>query len=59
MKYNSQGANLVGVINGDTSRGADAIIAKSEIKDIASLKGKRIGVAKGTYQEYLDRKSVV
>jgi NitT/TauT family transport system substrate-binding protein len=37
----------------DTSNGADAILAKKEIKDISSLKGKSVAYAPKSVQEYL------
>lgn len=53
ISYNLKGAELVMVINSDNSCGAEAIVAKKNIEDIRSLKGKRVGVAQGTYLEYI------
>ncbi|MBF0396385.1 MAG: ABC transporter substrate-binding protein [Desulfobacterales bacterium] len=53
MIYNAEGAKLVAVINVDTSFGADAIVARQEIKSIWELKGKKIGVQKKTYSEHI------
>lgn len=37
----------------DGSNGSDQIVASAEITDIASLRGRRIGVSFGTFGEYL------
>lgn len=52
IKYNSRGADLVAVINSDISFGADGLAAKQEIKRIIDLKGKTIGLPKGSNEEY-------
>lgn len=43
--------NLRAVMIIDSSAGADQIVASAEIKSIADLRGKRIGVVHGTYGE--------
>jgi NitT/TauT family transport system substrate-binding protein len=53
MHFNTQGANLIMIINCDNSTGADAIVGKSAIASIADLEGKSIGVDKGSYLEYI------
>ncbi len=53
IQFNAAGADLIMVTNGDNSTGIDAIVAKSSIATIADLKGKTIGVDKGTYLEYI------
>ncbi|WP_207682573.1 aliphatic sulfonate ABC transporter substrate-binding protein [Desulfonema magnum] len=52
MKFRLQGADLVGVINNDISF-ADAIVAKPGIENITDLKGKRIGLQKESFQEFM------
>lgn len=49
----SRGKKLSIVMATDYSDGADAIVAKKEIRTVADLKGKKIGVAKGTLSQYL------
>jgi NitT/TauT family transport system substrate-binding protein len=53
MKFNVDGSDLVMVINADNSNGAEAILASSEIESLQALKGKNIGVSKGSYMEYI------
>jgi NitT/TauT family transport system substrate-binding protein len=53
MEFNSNGADLVSIINSDISSGADAIVAKKNINNIAELKGKKVGIAKDSYAEYM------
>jgi NitT/TauT family transport system substrate-binding protein len=53
IRYNLKGADLVMVAASDDSFGADAIVVKSKIKKISDLKGKRIGVSKNTYLEFI------
>ena len=53
MHFNAGGAELVMVINSDNSTGSEAIVARPAIATIADLKGKTIGVDKGTYLEYI------
>jgi NitT/TauT family transport system substrate-binding protein len=55
ISYNLKGSDLVGVISGDYSNGAEAIVAKKSIDNIKALQGKTIGVSKGTYLEYILR----
>lgn len=63
MKFNLGGANLVMVLNSDNTNGAEAVLASPGIDSLQFLKGKNIGVSKGTYLEYilqtaLERKGV-
>lgn len=53
LSYDLQGANLVAVLGGDVSNGATGIVANSSIKTVADLTGKKVGVAKGTFSEYM------
>jgi NitT/TauT family transport system substrate-binding protein len=53
VQFNVKDADLVAVVNTDISDGAEAMVAKEEIKTIADLDGKRIGVSSGFYTEYL------
>lgn len=53
IAHNARGADLVMVINTDFSNGADAIVGGPGVASIAALKGKRVGVARGTYHEYI------
>jgi len=53
MNFNAAGSDLVMVINADNSSGAEAIVSNSEIQSLKGLKGKKIGVSKGTYVEYI------
>jgi NitT/TauT family transport system substrate-binding protein len=53
MNFVTNGADLAAVLSADISSGADAIVAKQEIEHIADLRGKTIGVDKGSYLEYI------
>jgi NitT/TauT family transport system substrate-binding protein len=53
MSFNAAGANLVMIINADNSYGAEAILASPEINTLQALRGKNIGVSKGSYLEYI------
>tara|TARA_R110001592_G_scaffold341482_1_gene630616 strand:- start:8410 stop:9438 length:1029 start_codon:yes stop_codon:yes gene_type:complete len=53
ITFNLSGADLVMVAASDNSFGADAIIVNSTIQQIQDLKGKRIGLSKNTYLEYM------
>ncbi|KPA15365.1 aliphatic sulfonate ABC transporter substrate-binding protein [Candidatus Magnetomorum sp. HK-1] len=53
MAFNAKGADLVIVINTDNTFGSEAIVAHQNIQDVKALKGKRIGVKKNTYMEYI------
>lgn len=52
-KFVTQGADLVGIIAGDRSLGAEGIVVKKDIKSIRDLKGKKIGVPDETYLDFL------
>jgi NitT/TauT family transport system substrate-binding protein len=51
--YNAKGKDLVGVLATDYSAGADALVARPGIESVRDLAGKKVGVPKGTYLEYL------
>ncbi|MGK5092641.1 ABC transporter substrate-binding protein [Deltaproteobacteria bacterium TL4] len=53
IRYNAQGADLVMVINTDTSTGADGIASTVSISKIEDLRNKRIGVQPHSYSEYI------
>jgi NitT/TauT family transport system substrate-binding protein len=53
MNFNVAGSDLVMVINTDNSNGAEAILADSGIQSLKGLIGKKVGVSKGTYLEYI------
>jgi len=53
MQFNATGADLLLLINSDNSTGSEAIIARQAIATIADLKGKSIGVDRGSYLEYI------
>jgi NitT/TauT family transport system substrate-binding protein len=50
---NINGANLVAILESDSSEGGEGLIAKKEFAKLADLKGKRIGVEVGSYLEFL------
>lgn len=50
---NAKGADLVMVFSNDYSNGADGIVGRAGINGLAKLKGKRVGVGKNTYQEFI------
>jgi NitT/TauT family transport system substrate-binding protein len=53
IDFNAEGADLVSIINVDISAGADTIVSKKEIENVAGLRGKRIGFQKETYTDYM------
>ncbi|MDZ4242746.1 MAG: ABC transporter substrate-binding protein, partial [Candidatus Omnitrophota bacterium] len=53
VRYNARGAELVGVIHTDDSTGADAIVARGAIGHVRELRGRRVGVARDSYLEYI------
>jgi NitT/TauT family transport system substrate-binding protein len=53
MKANAKGADLVAVLAGDTSSGAEKIVGGAGIEHLKDLSGKRISLSKGTYLEYI------
>lgn len=52
IQYKAGGSDLVVVLNPDISFGADALVAKPEIMKVMDLKGKTIGLPKGSNEEY-------
>jgi NitT/TauT family transport system substrate-binding protein len=53
MNFNLAGSDLVMVINADNSNGAEAILANANIQSLKDLRGKHVGVSKGSYLEYI------
>ncbi|MFH1044336.1 MAG: ABC transporter substrate-binding protein [Pseudomonadota bacterium] len=51
--YNARGKNLTGFLASDYSFGADTLVARPGIATIAALAGKKLGLSKGTYLEYI------
>ncbi len=52
---NAKSSNLKVVMVIDSTNGADQLIASSDINSVADLKGKRVGVAFGSYSELFVR----
>ncbi len=53
MSFNAGGADLVLVINADTSLGSEAVVARQDIENIQDLRGKTIGVDISSYTDYI------
>lgn len=53
ISSNLDGADLMIIIDGDISHGADVIVAKQNINGIADLKGKTVGVTKNSFAEFM------
>jgi NitT/TauT family transport system substrate-binding protein len=53
IKYLVNGADLVGVVDTDRSLGGDGIVANASIKTVRELRGKRIGLERGSFTEYI------
>jgi NitT/TauT family transport system substrate-binding protein len=53
MMFVHEGKDLVAVATTDMSFGGDGIMANSDIRTMADLKGKKIGVDQGTYFEFM------
>ena len=51
LRRTADGADLQFVIISDVSRGGDAVLAKPPIRSVTDLKGARVGLLVGTYQE--------
>jgi NitT/TauT family transport system substrate-binding protein len=51
--YQARGNSIVGFLASDYSSGADALIVRPGINTVRDLAGKKIGLAKGTYVEYI------
>lgn len=51
--FSGNGADLALIMTLDESAGGDGIVAKKEISSVADLKGKRIGVQKGSISQFL------
>jgi len=51
--YDAKGSDIVGVLNSDISFGADALVVRSGISSLKDLYGKKIGLPKGTYLEFM------
>jgi NitT/TauT family transport system substrate-binding protein len=53
VRHVAAGQDLVGVAALDYSAGAEGLVAKAGIRQLADLKGKRIALQRGTYMEYI------
>ena len=53
IKFNAQGADLVAVVVTDLSFDGDGIVARKEIENVKDLRGKSIGLERGTFTEFL------
>jgi NitT/TauT family transport system substrate-binding protein len=53
VRLNAEGKAAVGVIVGDYSTGAEAVVGRAGIESFKDLKGKKIGLARNTYAEYI------
>jgi NitT/TauT family transport system substrate-binding protein len=53
MKFSNKGSNLVAILKEDISYGADVLVSKKQISKIHDLRGKRVGVNRGTFLEYM------
>lgn len=51
--YRSRNKDVVGFLASDYSNGADALVARPGIRTVRDLTGKKIGLPKGTYLEYI------
>lgn len=52
MRFVAKGADLVMVVNTDISFGSEGLVATRSLDSIRKLRGKRIGLTKGTTLEY-------
>ena len=53
LDYIAHGADLVAIINADYSTGAEKLIARPGIEQLADLKGKKIAVSQNSYFAYI------
>jgi NitT/TauT family transport system substrate-binding protein len=53
ISYHVKGADLVMIINADTSSGADAIVARQDINSVSDLQSMTIAVSTGFYTDYI------
>jgi NitT/TauT family transport system substrate-binding protein len=53
LDYIAHGADLVGIINVDYSAGAEKLIARPGIEQLADLKGKKIAFSQKSYLDYI------
>ncbi|MFT5470884.1 MAG: NitT/TauT family transport system substrate-binding protein [Verrucomicrobiales bacterium] len=53
MKFNAEGAELVMVLNVEVSSGSEGMAGKIDIGSVAELKGRSIGVGKGSALAYM------
>jgi NitT/TauT family transport system substrate-binding protein len=58
MTFRATDKNLVAIILVDISFGADQIVAREGIDFIHELKGKKVGVSKGTFLEFMLEKAL-
>lgn len=53
IRFRREGADLVCLAAVDQSDGMDGIVARPGIASVAALRRKRVGVAKGSYNDYI------
>lgn len=53
MKFNAQGADLVGFFSSDVDLGASGIALNPQIGRLNGLRGKKVAVESGTFYDYL------
>lgn len=53
VRYQARGHDLAGFLASDQSAGADALVARPGIGRVRDLAGRRLGLPRGTYLEYL------
>lgn len=53
VKFYEQGNQIKAVVDADITLGADGIVAKEDIKDVADLEGKTIGVIPNSFLEFM------
>lgn len=53
VQHAARGQDLVGIVAIDYSEGAEALVARSGIRTLQDLYGKRLALHRGTYLEYL------
>lgn len=53
VSHRSRGADLVMIVCTNQSAGADGIVARAGIERLADLRGRRIGIPKDSYSDYI------
>lgn len=51
--HNARGRPLVGFLASDISAGAESLVARPGIGNLSALAGKRLGLSRGTYLEFM------